>query len=62
MERSLRYTEPPSYPRPVLEVLGQKALAAGRLELAETAFKDTLDQYPEYPRALAGLEKTKKGL
>ena len=25
MERSLRYTEPPSYPRPVLNVLGEKS-------------------------------------
>jgi hypothetical protein len=62
MERSLRYTEPPAYPRPVLGVLGDKALAAGHLETAETAFKGNLDQYPEDPKALAGLEKTRKGL
>jgi tetratricopeptide (TPR) repeat protein len=62
MERSLRYTEPPSYPRPVLDVLGDKALAAGRIETAEAAYKDALDQYPEDPKAVAGLEKTKKGL
>jgi hypothetical protein len=67
MERSLRYTEPPSYPRPVLDVLGDKALAAGHMETAEAAYKDALDQYPADPRALAGLEKTglektKKGL
>ncbi len=67
MERALRYTEPPSYPRPVLEVLGNKALAAGQLETAAAAYKDALDQYPDDPRAAAGLEKTevyqaKKGL
>jgi hypothetical protein len=62
MERALRYTEPPSYPRPVLDVLGEKALAAGRMEIAESAFKDALDQYPDDPRAQAGLERTKKGL
>jgi tetratricopeptide (TPR) repeat protein len=62
MERALRYTEPPAYPRPVLEVLGDKALAAGQLETAAAAYKDALDQYPDDPRALAGLDKIKKGL
>jgi tetratricopeptide (TPR) repeat protein len=62
MERSLRYTEPPAYPRPILGVLGDKALAAGKMDIAEAAFQGNLDQYPEDPKALAGLEKTRKGL
>jgi tetratricopeptide (TPR) repeat protein len=60
MERALRYTEPPSYPRPVLEVLGRKALANGQLQIAESAFREALDQYPESSRAVAGLAETLK--
>ncbi|MGI8990861.1 MAG: hypothetical protein ACR2I2_14945 [Bryobacteraceae bacterium] len=57
MERALRYTEPPSYPRPVLDDLGRKALASGNLRVAETAFRGALDQYPDDPRAIAGLSQ-----
>ena len=35
-ERKLVYTEPPFYPRPVAEVLGQIALKNGNLDVAET--------------------------
>ena len=59
-ERAIRYSEPPSYPRPVMEVLGQLAMRHNRLALAETAFREALDQYPESPRALAGLSETLK--
>src|SRR5262249_36770939 len=45
-ERALRYSEPTSYPRPVMEVLGQLAMRNNRLALAETAFREALDQYP----------------
>jgi tetratricopeptide (TPR) repeat protein len=58
LERSLRYSEPPSYPRPVLPVLGQVALQNGRLNLAESAFREALDQYPESVRAVKGLQQT----
>jgi hypothetical protein len=58
MERSLRYTEPPSYPRPVLNVLGEKALRAGKSEMAQAAFQSSLDEFPGDPKALAGLAKT----
>ena len=54
-ERALRYTEPTSYPRPVLEVLGQVALKAGKAQIAERAFRDALEQYPESAGAKAGL-------
>jgi tetratricopeptide (TPR) repeat protein len=46
MERSLRYTEPPAYARPISPILSAKAKAAGRTELAQTAYKNALDQYP----------------
>ena len=54
-ERALRYTEPTSYPRPVLEVLGQTALKAGKAQVAEKAFREALEQYPESAGAKAGL-------
>jgi thiosulfate/3-mercaptopyruvate sulfurtransferase len=54
-ERALRYNEPPSYPRPVAQVLGQFALKAGKPELAEAAFRQALQQYPGFGRASAGL-------
>lgn len=55
MERALRYTEPPWYPRPVLEVLGRKAIADGKPQMAESAFREALDQFPESRRAVSGL-------
>jgi tetratricopeptide (TPR) repeat protein len=57
-ERALRYSEPPSYPRPVLDVLGQFALRNGKLELARAAFGEGLQQYPGNPRAERGLAET----
>jgi tetratricopeptide (TPR) repeat protein len=57
-ERALRYTEPPSYPRPVAEALGPKALAQGKLQIAESAFRQALEQYPESHRAINGLAET----
>jgi Flp pilus assembly protein TadD len=56
----MRYNEPPSYPRPVLQALGEKALANGKLKVAESAFREALDQYPESSHALAGLSATLK--
>ena len=58
MERALRYSEPPEYPRPVLEALGRVALRQGRLPLAETAFREALVQFPGSSRANAGLLET----
>ena len=55
MERALRYTEPPTYPRPVSEVVGRKAMEEGHPQMAEAAFRDALDQFPESSRALTGL-------
>jgi tetratricopeptide (TPR) repeat protein len=58
MERRMMYTEPPYYPRPVLEVLGEAALNNGRLTEAQSAFKRALEQYPGSYRAQVGLRAT----
>jgi hypothetical protein len=57
-ERGLRYTEPPSYPRPVAEALGSMALHQGKLQIAEDAFRQELEQYPSSTRAITGLAET----
>jgi tetratricopeptide (TPR) repeat protein len=57
-ERALRYTEPPSYPRPVAEALGPMALSQGKLRIAEDAFRQALEQYPESRRSTEGLAET----
>jgi hypothetical protein len=57
-ERSLRYAEPPTYPRPVNELLGQTALKLGRLDVAEHAFREALQQYPASFHAQSGLRAT----
>jgi tetratricopeptide (TPR) repeat protein len=57
-ERALRYTEPPSYPRPVAEALGPKALSQGKLQIAEDAFRQALEQYPASHRSIQGLAET----
>jgi len=54
-ERSMRYNEPPMYPRPVLEVLGARALQHNQPALAERAFREALEQYPESAQAKRGL-------
>jgi tetratricopeptide (TPR) repeat protein len=58
MELHMTYSEPPLYPRPVLEALGQAALKNGRLPQAESAFRRALEQYPASFRAQAGLRAT----
>ena len=55
MELHLIYSEPPYYPRPVLEALGQAALKSGKLPEAESAFRRALEQYPASHRAQVGL-------
>ena len=60
MERRMIYSEPPYYPRPVLEALGQAALKNGRLPQAESAFRRALDQYPGSFRSQTGLRATLK--
>ena len=62
-ERALRYTEPPSYPRPVLDALAKRAVTAGKTEKARTAWQSALEQTPGDPRAIDGLRSlsTHKG-
>ena len=55
-ERHLTYTEPPYYPRPVAEALGQAALKNGKTTLAEKAFRTALEQYPSDSHAQLGLK------
>ena len=58
MELRMVYSEPPYYPRPVLEVLGEAALKNGKLSEAESAFRRALEQYPGSFRAKGGLRAT----
>jgi len=61
-ERKLLYTEPPHYPRPVAESLGQAALRRGDARKAEAAFRVALEQYPADHHAQAGLRALGKGI
>lgn len=54
-ERALRYNEPPNYPRPIAEAMGQLALRHNRPDVAERAFRQALEQYPESALARTGL-------
>jgi tetratricopeptide (TPR) repeat protein len=45
-ERKLTYTEPPYYPRPVAEALGQLASRNNKEKVARKAFAEALEQYP----------------
>lgn len=54
-ERRLTYTEPPFYPRPVLQVLGAEALRNGKRDLAQRAYREAQVQYPENWHAKPGL-------
>jgi tetratricopeptide (TPR) repeat protein len=54
-ERSLRYNEPPNYPRPAAEALGQAAMRKGDSRTAERAFRVALEQFPSDWHAESGL-------
>ncbi len=54
-ERRLTYTEPPFYPRPVAEALGEAALKNNKSSVAQKAFQVALDQYPGDSHAESGL-------
>jgi tetratricopeptide (TPR) repeat protein len=60
-EVHLVYSEPPFYPRPVLEVLGEAAMKSGKPDQAVTAFKRALEQYPSSHRARVGLRAATPG-
>ena len=55
MEILLPYNEPPAYPRPVWEAMGQAALDTREWARAESAFRRALEQNPGSTRAKDGL-------
>src|SRR5580704_14907388 len=60
MQRKLRYSEPPYYPRPVDEAIGEVALHAGQLSDAEVAFRRVLIDLPGSSRSVKGLAEALK--
>jgi tetratricopeptide (TPR) repeat protein len=62
MEAALIYTEPPSYPRPVVEGYGITALALGDYKTAEKAFREALAREPGSGRAYFCLAAALRGL
>jgi tetratricopeptide (TPR) repeat protein len=54
-EAAMIYTEPPAYPRPVVEGLGNVALAIGDHATAAHAFREALEREPGSGRAYFGL-------
>ena len=58
-QRKMRYSEPPQYPRPVNEAIGEIALKAGKTHEAQTAFRTALEDLPGSARSLKGLAMTK---
>ena len=60
-EAGLLYTEPPSYPRPVVEGWGRAAIAAGEFRVAEAAYREALVREPGGGRALFGLAAAQRG-
>jgi hypothetical protein len=59
-QRKVRYSEPPIYPRPVDEAIGEIALRAGQFSEAETAFRLSLAQLPGSSRSVKGLAEAQK--
>lgn len=56
-ERSLRYNEPPYYPRPVAAAWGDAAAKAGKRKEAEKAYRIALEEFPALDRAERGLQQ-----
>jgi hypothetical protein len=59
-QRKLRYSEPPYYPRPVSEAIGETALRAGKLPEARKRVPVTLEDLPASARSVAGLAEVRK--
>jgi hypothetical protein len=59
-EDALNYNEPPAWFPPARPVWGQFLLEDGQAAAAEKVFRDTLEKWPRYPRALAGLRDSLK--
>ena len=62
MEAAVIYTEPPSYPRPVVEGFGITATALGDHGVAEKAFREALAREPGSGRAYFALASTLRAL
>ena len=61
-EAAMLYTEPPAYPRPVVEGWGNVALATGDFTTAEKAYREALAREPGSGRAYFGLAASLDGL
>src|SRR6266550_3899159 len=61
-EAAMMYTEPPAYPRPVVEGWGNVALALGDYATAEKAYREALAREPGSGRAYFGLAAALDGL
>ncbi|MEO8360518.1 MAG: tetratricopeptide repeat protein [Vicinamibacteria bacterium] len=62
LEAGLLYTEPPAYPRPVVEAWGQAALMLHDYTSAEKAYREALSREPGGGRAMFGLASALTGL
>jgi tetratricopeptide (TPR) repeat protein len=54
-EAAMLYTEPPAYPRPVVEGLGNVAMVIGDYAAAEKAYREALEREPGSGRAYFGI-------
>jgi tetratricopeptide (TPR) repeat protein len=61
-EAAMLYTEPPSYPRPVVEGFANVALALGDYATAEKEYREALSREPGSGRAFFGLAASLEGL
>jgi tetratricopeptide (TPR) repeat protein len=61
-EAAILYTEPPAYPRPVVEGFANVALALGDFATAEQAYREALYREPGSGRAYFGLATALDGL
>jgi tetratricopeptide (TPR) repeat protein len=61
-EAAMLYTEPPSYPRPVVEGWANVALALGDAATAEKTYREALKREPGSGRAYFGLAASLEGL
>jgi hypothetical protein len=60
-EANLLYTEPPAYPRPVVEGWANVALALGDYATAEKGYREALEREPGSGRAFFGLAASLEG-
>ena len=61
MEAALSYNEPPSYPRPVLELLGRTLLDLRDFKGAESVYREALVREAGSGRPMWGLAKSLEG-